>query len=242
MFYKEEFDKYINKLKNSEHFKYSRFNDGEIIAASGVDPNGANCDNHKYFPSMGQELDSILSNYTYSDDYILEHYRHWYDNNFLVNKYLNHKYQQNPNLKFVDDDFIRKTHENEPEKYVDLIESFRDKKVIIVGSEYLTELNKYFNFKYIQIPQRNCYLQKDYIINQIEILNKTYTNIIYLFSASMATNIIIDHFKEDKNNTYIDWGSVWDTFFVGDKYKFLRKRSSSNKDKYLNIYKDYLIK
>jgi len=57
----------------------------------------------------------------------------------------------------------------------------------------------------------------------------------------MPTKIIIDHFKNDNKNTYIDWGSVWDTFFVSSQYNFIRKRSTSNKEIYKQIYKDYLI-
>jgi hypothetical protein len=57
----------------------------------------------------------------------------------------------------------------------------------------------------------------------------------------MPTKIFIDYFKEDKSNSYIDWGSVWDTFFVSEKYKFIRKRSTSNKNNVINNYKEYLI-
>jgi hypothetical protein len=241
MFYSKQHDLYINKLNNGEHFKYSRFNNGEIIAASRININGSNCDNHKYFPEMGNELEKILLNYSYSDTYVFEHYKHWYNTNNLVHGYLDNIYQQNKNLKFLDDDFIRKTHEIKPYLFIDLIESFRDKKIVIIGADYLKSLNKFFDFEYIEIPRLNCYLSKDKIISDIKERNKKEDNNIYLFSASMATNIIIDEFKEDNNNSYIDWGSVWDTFFIGKNYSYLRKRSSSNMEIYKNYYNKYLI-
>ena len=103
-------------------------------------------------------------------------------------------------------------------------------------------MGKYLNFIHIQIPVKNCYLAKDAMIRYIEEINKTSGgDLFYLFSASMPTKIVIDAFKKDEKNTYIDWGSVWDTFFVSPEYGFIRKRSTSNHEKYKEIYKDYLI-
>ena len=67
------------------------------------------------------------------------------------------------------------------------------------------------------------------------------SDLFFLFSASMATNVIIDVLKDDNKNTYLDWGSVWDTFFLSNDYNFIRKRSTSNKKDIIDNYKDYLI-
>ena len=56
LFYKKSFEYYFNKIKNTEHFKYSRYNDGELIAIIGKTPNDVNCDGHQYFPQMSIEL------------------------------------------------------------------------------------------------------------------------------------------------------------------------------------------
>ena len=84
-------------------------------------------------------------------------------------------------------------------------------------------------------------MDKDNIIKEIIKINNLSNDNYYLFSASMPTKVIIDVFKEDNKNTYLDWGSVWDTFFISPQYSFIRKRSTSNHNKYLEIYKDYLI-
>ena len=56
LFYSKDFEYYLNKIKNNEHFKYARYNDGELIAIIGNTPNDANCDGHQYFPQMSVEL------------------------------------------------------------------------------------------------------------------------------------------------------------------------------------------
>lgn len=208
LFYKKEPDFFIEKIKNKQHFRYSRFNDGEIIAASGISPNGHNCDKHQYFPEMGVELEKILLKYEYDENYIIESFDYWYNTSPFVFNSLNNYKLMNNNLCFVNDDFIRYTHEQIPEKYIELLNVIFKNKVCIVGPKYLLQLNKYFNFDFIEVPIQNCYLNKDLIIKEINDYKiKNESDVIYLFSASMLANIIIDKYG-DLDNTYIDWGSV----------------------------------
>lgn len=241
IFYKKDFNYFYNKIKNNEHFKYSRFNDGELIAIIGNTPNGANCDGHQYFPEMGMELKQILLNYKHDENYMFESFDFWYNTLVHTRQILNQLKSTNSELTFLNTDFIRIAHEQKPEKFIQLLETLKTKKLVIVGPEYLSELKRFFEFKHIKIPVKNCYLAKDDIINQIKDINDDSINNYYLFSASMPTKIIIDEFKNDNKNTYLDWGSVWDTFFVSQKYGFIKKRSTSNLEKYREIYKKYLI-
>ncbi|MFW6008716.1 MAG: hypothetical protein ACOCP8_05550 [archaeon] len=241
LFYYKDFNYYFNKIKNDHHFKYSRFNDGELIAIGGSSPNSSNCDGHKYFPEMGVELKNILLNYEYSDDYVLESFDHWYNKLSNIRKILNNLKDKNKNLSFLSYDFIRITHEQNPKNFINLLNVLKEKNVVIVGPEYLHELNNFFNFRYIDVPIKNCYLEKDNIINNMNNITDKEENVYFLLSASMPANIIIDNFKNDNNNTFIDWGSVWDTFFVSSKFGFIKKRSTSNNNNILEKYKDYLI-
>ena len=241
LFYKRDFDYYFNRIKNNEHFKYSRYNDGELIAIIGETPNRANCDGHQYFPEMGNELKDVLLNYRFNENYVLESFDHWYNVLPYIRKVLQHLKTSNPELTFLHTDFIRILHEEESEKYLQLLEELKKKNLVIVGPEYLSKLDKFFNFIHITIPVKNCYLDKNRIIKEIQEINDGCDDNYYLFSASMPTKIIIDKFKDDNKNTYLDWGSVWDTFFVSPEYNFIRKRSTSNLEKYKEIYKDYLI-
>jgi hypothetical protein len=241
LFYEMNFEKYFEKIKNNEHFKYSRYNDGELIAVIGNSPNQGNCDGHQYFPQMGIELKSALLNYKENDNYPLESFKYWYDTLPHIKKIIDELKILNPELTFMDNDFIRIPHERNPEQFLRLFEELKSKDIVIIGPKYLGKLKKFFDFDHIEIPLKNCYLQKNEIIWAIDDLNKERKNKVFLFSTSMAANIIIDEFRFDMNNTYLDWGSVWDTFFVSAEYNFIRKRSTSNLEKYKTIYKDYLI-
>lgn len=241
VFYEKNIDFFIEKIKNNDHFKYSRFNDGEFISIINKTPNKGNCDGHQYFPQMGNELKDVLLNYKKSDHYYLELFDHWYNLLPHIKEIVDSLHKQNNDIRFLKDDFIRMSHEKEPDKFNGFMELIFTKNVTIVGPNYLNELKKFFDFDFIEIPLKNCYLDKDRIINEIIANNQKLENNYYLFSASMPTKIIIDKFKDDVKNTYLDWGSVWDTFFVSNKYNFIRKRSSSNLPKYMEIYKKYLI-
>jgi hypothetical protein len=241
LFYNRSFEFYFNKIKNNEHFKYSRYNDGELIAIIGKTPNDTNCDGHQYFPEMSIELKNCLLNYKASEEYVLESFDYWYNLNPHIKNTLDELKLINPELTFLHTDFIRISHEQNPEQFFKLLNELKTKKLVIIGPQYLSKLNKIFNFIHIEIPIKNCYLIKNEIIKTISNINKISDNNYYLFSASMPTKIIIDVFKNDNKNTYLDWGSVWDTFFVSPKYNFITKRSTSNNDKYKEIYKNYLI-
>lgn len=241
LFYNQSFEYYLDKIKDNKHFKYSRYNDGELIAVIGNNPNGANCDGHKYFPQMSIELKEVLLSYKYDENYVLESFDYWYNILPHVKQILDKLKLMNPELTFLHTDFIRISHEQDPQKFLKLLDVIKTKNIVIVGPDYLDKLRKFFDFTHIIIPTRNCYLNKDNIIKEIIGINGFSDDNFYLFSASMPTKIIIDIFKNDNKNTYLDWGSVWDTFFVSQEYGFIRKRSTSNHDKYRILYKDYLI-
>jgi hypothetical protein len=240
LFYEKPFEYYINKIRNNEHFRYSRFNDGELIAIIGQSPQGANCDGHQYFPEMGKELKDVLLNYRFSENYILESFDHWYNVLPYIKSVLHQLKSLNPELSFLYTDFIRIAHEQEPQKFINLLEILKEKKLVIVGPSYLRKLEKHFDFEFIEVPLKNCYREKDRIIGEMKEICASGDNNFFLLSASMPANIIIDRFNNNKN-TYLDWGSVWDTFFVDNEFSYIKKRSSSNKNEIVEKYRDFWI-
>lgn len=240
VFYTKDYNYFLNKIINNNHFKYSRFNDGEINAISGNIPNGSNCDGHRYFPEMGRELKAILVNYKFSENYIIESYDYWYYSLSNVRGVIDEIKNINKNLKLLNYDFIRIMHERDTSKFIELLEMLKHKNLVLVGPKYLKNLNRFFKFDFIEVPLKNCYLDKDRIIHEMKIIDDQKENMFFLLSASMPSKIFI-HQMSDNKNTFIDWGSVWDTFFISKEFSFIRKRSSSKHNKYKEIYKDWLI-
>ena len=107
---------------------------------------------------------------------------------------------------------------NRPNNIVKFIDILNTKNIIVIGPEYLTKLRLFNVQKYIFTPMHNCFLEKDRIIHEIENTMNEYENnnesCIFLFSASMTTNYIIDKlFKKSLDkHTMIDVGSLWDNF------------------------------
>lgn len=240
IFYEKSFDYFLNRIENNEHFRYSRFNDGELIAIIGKTPQGANCDGHQYFPEMGKELKEILLKYKFDENYILESFDHWYNVLPHIKKIIHELKTSNPELSFLNTDFIRISHEQEPENFIEMLEILKTKKMVIVGPSYLMNLNKYFDFRFIEVPIKNCYVEKNRIVDDIKKICEVENDNFFLFSASMPANIIINSFNDNKN-TYLDWGSVWDTFFNSSEFNYIKKRSTSNKLNIINKYKKYWL-
>lgn len=239
-------DFFINKLENKEYFSYSRFNDGELICAinslSKNSPSGRNCDNHQYFPEMGKELIASL-NRSDCKSYFIQYLAGWIaDPNFakhsldlLNGNMLNGKYQFS--------DFLQIALRTDPINFRKFINILNSNKVIIVGPEYLSSISfvKYQHF--IEVPRLNCYTEKKSIINQLKkILTTDY---IVLFSASMATNVIIDHLHEKYGNSnfMIDAGSIWDIFYI-DSNSGIRQRTPNLQrlDRLREYYPNYFQK
>lgn len=242
-FFRKDFEYFYSKIKNNQPFKYARYNDSEIIALIGKFDDRANCDGHQYFKEMSVDLNNALLDYKYSENYILESGKVWYEQDYLK-EYMDKLKCINPELIFLDTCFIDWTHNYEFNNFLSLLELLKSKEIVIVGPKYLLNLNKFFpHFNHIEVPLKNCYLSKNNIIESIKNINSLRDNNIYIISASMATNVIIDNFKNDNKNTYIDWGCIWDTFFVSPEYSYIVKRAKilHNYDALKNVYKNYLI-
>jgi len=244
IYYSQDVEYFFDKILNDKHFKYARYNDGELIAVIGKSPNRANIDEHQYFPEMTKDLKNALLNYKKSEDYILVSQIGWYNHKPEYKNIVDEITKINPDVKFSDKCFMSHSHYNDPSNFIKFIDLMKTKKVVIVGPNYLGKMKRIFpNFQHIEVPQKNCYLKKKEIIESINNLNKSSNNNYYLFSASMATNAIIDVFKNDTQNTYLDCGAVWDTFFISPEYSFIKKRTPCKREqlKLNEFYKEYLF-
>ncbi|MBC8147443.1 MAG: hypothetical protein H8E98_05605 [Bacteroidetes bacterium] len=200
---------YIDLLRNDIKFSLTRWGDGEWNCAMGV--TGRNCDKHEYFPAMSTQLVAALihdkgyfkSTWPLSEEMIGNNIKKirrfcegiginligWEDASVIENSATN-------------GDIIRMVDQLEKMNFV-IVSEPRKRKLPI----------KYTDF--IEVSPTNCYLEKDRIREDIiDMVNYGYNDIVFGFSASMATNVIIDELYPivGKDCWMIDFGSIWDPF------------------------------
>jgi len=185
----------IYKIESNEPFALTRWGDGEWYNIRKLQ--GANCDGNIYYPDLGDALKEIVS---VKQDYILgaQDYKTFNLTSDVED------YDQD----WIDADIFHKASmEGKLQPFIDILTS---KQVTYIGNSDLVNLT--FVNQFIVIPQNNVWLQKEELM---EIVRSTFENTpkVYCFSAGMATNVFIHElWKENKTNTYIDVGSVFDPY------------------------------
>lgn len=192
----DDFNWFCNAVRNNILFSFSRWGDGEWNCLLGK--SGQNCDGHKYFPEMGKHLRMVLES---SPEYILGLQP-------LANKLAPiqiKEYTDKYNLNWINSDVF---HTANIKGYItDFFDVLQNRKVLIVGPEHLKK-NDLFDYKFYQIPSRNCWTNYSVIKNDLKVMIDK-ENVV-LFCASMMTNVLIDDLHG--KGTLIDFGSVLDPF------------------------------
>jgi len=201
-------DYYINLLKNDIKFSLTRWGDGEWNCAMGK--TGRNCDKHEYFLAMKNQLVAALiydqgyfkATWPLSEPMIGNNIKQirlfcenlgvnltgWHDASVIecgaTNGLMKPMVEQLEKMNFV------------------IVSELRKKKLPI----------KHVDF--VEVPLINCYLQKDQIKDRTIEITEKYKNPVFGFSASMATNVIVDELYPiiGKDCWMIDFGSIWDPF------------------------------
>jgi len=199
----------VGKLKKKDYFTLIRYKDGEFYAIEQNPGRKHNCDKHAYYPAMGKALlNSLVKNHDYVDNI-------YYGMQTLVFRKMYNQvdqlFQKNGvHVKWYDSDlFHRATRDGELYTF---IETINNMNVVIVGPSRLTYLkgNVLKNAEFIEVPQRNCWNEKDRIVKEIKEKHKIGN--VYLFSSSMPTAVMIHElFPIIGNNSWmIDFGSIWE--------------------------------
>lgn len=193
----------LHSIEEGHNFKFARYGDGEAICILQVPGKQANCDGHKYFPSLGTALresfsekvmcgiQPLLLTSKYGHDFMEIADKH------LTGGYFNADVLHNASISLKLSHFLIS---------IDKSKRF----VIVVGPAHLRE---FFPepIKFIQIPDRDCWLKYDDVKQELaEQLFSEY-NAIVLLCASMMSEVLIKDF-EDAECTMIDCGSVFDPF------------------------------
>ena len=199
---------YINLLRNDEKFSLTRWGDGEWFCAFGIV--GKNCDDHQYFSEMSEGLREALVN---DKGYFKST---WPLSESMIGDKINIiKEFCDPlgvNLVGWYDAQIFE-HAATYGKIKPMVEQLEKMNFIVVSESKKRDLPiKYTDF--IEIPLIDCFLEKESIKEQVISMCEKYKNPVFGFSASMATNVIVDELYPVVGDKcwMIDFGSIWDPF------------------------------
>lgn len=214
------FDQFLETIRDEKPLAFSRFGDGEWNCI--LSPNDAkgNCDGHKYFQSLSYKLRETIRLYHPTNNYYLGM------QNFAIQRMGDRiqAYLQSINqhsIEWIDADvFHRASIKSRFKEFIDLV---RTQNTIIVGPSYLRKLDCYSHF--VEVPEKDCWLEKDRILTNVkEIMLTEQGKFVVLFSASMASNVMInDMVFFDQRQTYLDMGSVFDPY-VGKSTRSYHKK------------------
>lgn len=187
----------LDNLKSNRSFKFARYGDGEIYCMKGRV--GQNCDNHLYFPALGERLKQSISE---EPDYMvgiqplsISHIPQEVENYFGHFKRLyNADVLHNASIEGTLDKFIN---------------ALRGRYIVLVGPMHLASF--FANCVHIVIPPVNCWNEYVNIRQQLEFHIDGINNAVVLLAASMMSEVLISDFSYH-HHTFIDVGSVLDPY------------------------------
>ena len=214
------FDQICSKIESGEHFTFARYGDGEFIALMGETPNGANCDNHTYFPEMGFELAEILRRdplygvgiFT-TEISVSPSAFAW----LMANVPEYRKYSRS--------DVFHIEMKETSKRIERLFEAINDRGFVMVGPSHLRSMESKFNITdFVEVPKHNCWLHTDIALSEIRQIDPI--GKIVCFAASMAANVWIDRLYQQYGDqcTLLDCGSIFDPF-VGIPQRSFHRRA-----------------
>lgn len=197
------YDRMIEELKSNKPFKFARYGDGEWNCIFGKP--GQNCDGHKYFPSLGENLRRVILS---EPGYIvgMQPLSMSYERADQIREFC-----AGLKINWVNADVLHNASiDGELHRFINAITG---KYIILVGPIHLDAF--FANCVHIAIPSVNCWLEYEKIRQQIEFHVDGVNNAVVLLAASMMSEVLIDDFA-DYHHTFIDIGSVLDPY-VGVK-------------------------
>tara|TARA_Y100000310_G_scaffold335781_1_gene418682 strand:+ start:947 stop:1732 length:786 start_codon:yes stop_codon:yes gene_type:complete len=173
-----------------------------------IDDGKANVDGNIFYEDLGNRLKDIVS---VEQDYYMGYMNTPFTTMWgePIHDIMKNEYPQT----WVNSDILHGLSVRDGLSYMfDLFESIH---VVYIGNESLKTLP--FINEFIEIPYNNVWVEYENVLDKIKILIDGKQHKTFLFSAGMATNVFVDDlWKYNKNNTYIDVGSVFDPY-VGRK-------------------------
>lgn len=199
----------------NDSFTFSRWGDGEWRAVFRQYTGKSNCDRHKYFPEMGEELFNVLAD---KPEYIMG--MQGLALRIFENRILEQIAKAGiEDIEWVDSDVL---HQGSLHGHLHrIVASVNTRRVLMVGPPHLGDVNNNASlplhyWKFVNVPPRNAYLQKNDITEQITAILKAYqpdeVPLLISICASMPAEIILHEIYPltKGRHTAIDFGSLWD--------------------------------
>ncbi len=194
-------------LVQGKNVSLIRYGDGEWAAMLGYD--GGNCDGHSYGGGLG---DALLDTVRKPVNALYGMQRFAVKNmgrfiNGLITK-------EKISIPWINAEVLQQAN-MEGELYP-LIKILRHRECVVIGPNHIREaVADLFNpAHFIEIPAKNCFEARDSIEKEILLYGEGKSGVIYLFSASMAANVMIHNLFPilGENNSLLDVGSLWDVY------------------------------
>jgi len=210
-------DFFVDALRANTPFTVSRWGDGEWNSVLGK-THGKNCDGHRYFEKMGDDLRAVLLD---KPAYILGIQRHALRifkgrvEDWLATHGLTH-------LDWIDADVFHEA--SEKGELVELVKEMRQRPVMLVGPPHLEQLQHYLGAHlFVPVAPLNSYLSLDQIHQTVtDKLAAMPAGTVVSISMGMPSKLLVHrlHARWAAQHTIIDFGSVWDVYagVVSRKY------------------------
>lgn len=200
---KKGFHFFKNLIENNNHFSFSRWNDGEIGLVLKTEPVYSTIVRKwtKEIESEAKKLRTILNKPLKYYVGVCPYYLRKKEDMFFSST--------NSDINFINSHIF---HHLSIQDFKNFLTLLKTKNTIIVGPDYLTELN--FYKEHIVTPLEFVWKHVDVIESNIITKINKYDNVIIVYSASIATNILIDRLYDKFQNkiTQIDIGSNLDPY------------------------------
>jgi hypothetical protein len=213
--FKSNFNALLNRIKNKENFAITRFGDGEMMIINGVSLNLLNKGAGEF------AYDSENPEYVKSKELLTKSFSYQSDDYYVGiackccvgdDKYQNMKItsgQKEENLTWANI-FVNSNFELFNKQ---MIPALKERRVYLIAHEASDTTNLPFEVEKFYKVKADAWLHNIDLIDELkyEITESELEDIIFLISAGPFANILVQQLNEhNKNNTYIDLGSVLD--------------------------------
>lgn len=204
-----QLSEYLGKLDREEPFSFTRYWDGEMACMVGR--TGRNVDSCDYTDALRLALiATIVNNKPY---YHAVYFPMWHRGTVNLRRcFAELLIKLGSRVEWHDAMVFQRAFELGA--FYAVIKALRKRNCVLVGGSHLRPVTDLLGLKgFIEAPRQNAFEQAGRIKDEIRDAALNVKNPVFLFSAGMATNCVVDDLYGEAGMakaTMVDMGSVWD--------------------------------